>query len=105
MTVELIASNKPESVAVDRFPVLVGKENPSQSETAVPLSGGFHCLISRVGDDLVVWDVGDRRGTFLNGTRVDKATVKAGDTLRLGGTDFAIKGESRPRRYLFGVRG
>jgi pSer/pThr/pTyr-binding forkhead associated (FHA) protein len=104
MRVELVAETNPESRVLGNFPVLIG-QNP---QADVPLSGStpgnYHCLISRVDDQLIVWDLGVGGGTFVNGTQVTKASLKAGDTLRLGGTDFSVRYERGPRRYLFGVR-
>ncbi len=43
-----------------------------------------HCKVLWQGDDLVVEDLASSGGTFLNGQRVQRATVRPGDVLRLG---------------------
>jgi pSer/pThr/pTyr-binding forkhead associated (FHA) protein len=105
MRVELVAATNPDSRVLGDVPVVLG-QNPEQDfpvSAAVP--GSYHCLISRVDDQLVVWDLGPNGGTLVNGAPVSKAALRAGDTVRLGGTDFAVRNEQRdPRRYLFGVR-
>ena len=70
-----------------------------------PVPGSCHCLVSLVEGQLVVWDLGTAGGTFVNGTRVSKATIKPGDTLKLGGMEFQVD-YTKPhlRRYLFGPR-
>jgi hypothetical protein len=104
MKVELVGVTKPESVAITDFPVLVGRDEAAGVECGDAAPGGYHCLISQVDDQLVVWDLGPRGGTFVNGNRVTRATLKASDTLRLGGTEFAVKCHPGPLRYLHGVR-
>ena len=64
----------------------------------------YQCLISQMAGDLVVWDLGTGPGTFVNGTKVTHATLKPGDTLKLGEAEFAVKCEDTPRRYVYGVR-
>jgi hypothetical protein len=62
-------------------------------------------LISRADNHLVVWDLGEGGQTLVNGVRVTKASLKAGDTLTLGGTDFTVRYEQpSPGRYMFGPR-
>ena len=105
MRVELVAATNPESRVLGNFPVLIGQHPEGDVPLSGSTAGSYHCLISRVDDQLMVWDLGTGGGTIVNGTQVTKAALRAGDTLRLGGNDFSVRYEQRnPRRYLFGVR-
>jgi pSer/pThr/pTyr-binding forkhead associated (FHA) protein len=104
MKIELVAVKKAENVVVEEFPALIGQPSPSAAPRAVPTQGNYHCLISRVNDHLEVWDLGTGGGTFVNGTRVTNASLHSGDSLRLGGTDFSVRYQPSPQRYLHGVR-
>ncbi len=104
MKVELVGVTKPESVVLESFPALVGRDEAAGVERSDSPPGGYNCLISQVDDQLVVWDLGSRGGTFVNGSRVTRATLKASDTLRLGGTEFSVRCRPGPARYLYGPR-
>ncbi|MXY17617.1 MAG: FHA domain-containing protein, partial [Acidobacteria bacterium] len=41
-------------------------------------------------DELVVKDLDSTNGTFVNGWRVEQATLREGDLLRLGGVEFEV---------------
>jgi hypothetical protein len=103
MSVELIAIADPEHLTLGKLPTLVA-DGPKDEIHGEPIPGNYHCLIIRVDGQLVVWDLGSGGGTFVNGSRVSKASLKSGDRLTLGGSQFAVKNEERPRRYLHGVR-
>lgn len=104
MSVALISETNSRGVVLERLPALIGETAEPQTPAADTIEGGYHCLISRVDGQLVVWDLGGNGGTFVNGTRVTRAALKEGDTLRLAGADFRVKDKERPRRYVFGVR-
>ena len=104
MSVALMAETSAKGVVLERLPALVGEAAGSKAAVDDAIEGNYHCLISRVDGQLVVWDLGGNGGTFVNGTRVTHAALKEGDTLRLAGADFKVHDKDRPRRYLFGVR-
>ena len=105
MSVELVAVAPAESKTLDKFPAMVGQQPHGGLQLDSPSVGNYHCSISRIDNQLVVWDLGTPGGTFVNGTRVTKAAIRTGDTLRLGGNEFTIKSDDRkPRHYLHGVR-
>ena len=105
MSVELVAVANSESKTLDTFPALIGERPDSGIQLDGPTVGNYHCLISRMDNQLVVWDLGAPGGTFVNGARVTKAALRTGDTLRLGGNEFTVKSdEHKPRHYLHGVR-
>lgn len=106
MSVELTAPNglNEAELVLERLPALVGKSADADGHVEHHSAGGYQCLIGRVDNELVVWDLGSRSGTFVNGTRVTQANLKAGDRLALGVTEFSVRIKDRPRRYMHGVR-
>jgi predicted component of type VI protein secretion system len=103
MSVELVATKKSDSMLLETMPTLVGRGSGSIRADG-SISGGYHCLVSLVEGQLVVWDLGTAGGTFVNGTRVTKASLKPGDRLKLGGVEFQANYKPRSRHYLYGVR-
>ena len=49
-----------------------------------------HARLQREGDELVIEDLGTSRGTFLNERPVDRASLRTGDLLRVGGTRLSV---------------
>ena len=104
MTVELVAVRSSKSASASNFPALVKQDTGGLVRCDDSIPGNYHCLVSLVEGELVVWDLGTPGGTFVNGVRVTKGTVKSGDRLSLGGTTFQVDNRQRPRRYLLGLR-
>ena len=51
----------------------------------------LHCrLTADASDQLVVEDLGSTNGTSVNGTRVDRAVLRTGDTLTVGRVEFTV---------------
>lgn len=103
MTVELVAVSNAEDRVLEKVPALFGLDSAGASRED-SLNGNCRCLITEVDDHLVVWDLGAKGGTFVNGVPVTKATLNTSDTLRLGGREFRVRYDHGPRRYVFGVR-
>lgn len=54
----------------------------------------LHCrLTADRSDQLVVEDLGSTNGTQVNGARVDRAVLKAGDRLQVGRVIFQVQAE------------
>jgi pSer/pThr/pTyr-binding forkhead associated (FHA) protein len=51
----------------------------------------LHCRLTTDGDELVVEDLESTNGTLVNGTRIDRAVLQAGDTLTVGRVVFTIR--------------
>ncbi|MEE3180902.1 MAG: FHA domain-containing protein, partial [Planctomycetota bacterium] len=49
-----------------------------------------HARLQKEGDEMVVEDLGSSRGTFLNERPVDRANLRRGDLLRVGGTRLSV---------------
>jgi hypothetical protein len=102
MKAELVSVATAKSLELNRLPSLVGQD--AASGTIEPRQGDCRCVISEVGDHLEVWDLGSRDGTFVNGVRVTKATLKSNDRVSFGQTEFEVHYDHGPHRYLYGVR-
>lgn len=65
----------------------IGRD-PDYADVALmdPAISRKHCVISRRGNVIRVEDPGSTNGTLVNGHRVEKAEIKPGDNLRIGGT-------------------
>jgi pSer/pThr/pTyr-binding forkhead associated (FHA) protein len=59
-------------------------EDPGVSRT--------HALVEFTGDLVTIVDLSSASGTFLNGRRVERAPVKQGDVIGVGGTSIEIDG-------------
>ena len=55
----------------------------------------LHCrLTADRGGQLLVEDLGSTNGTLVNGKRIDRSPLSAGDTLQVGRVTFQIKAEN-----------
>ena len=105
MSITTTTEMNAKGVVLERLPGLLGEGAAPQKVADDPIKGDYHCLISRVDGQLVVYDLGGSiGGMYVNGTRVTRAALKAGDMLRLDGVDFKVHDKDRPRRCLLGVR-
>ena len=51
----------------------------------------LHCrLTADRSDQLIVEDLGSTNGTLVNGKRIDRMVLRAGDRLRVGRVEFEI---------------
>jgi pSer/pThr/pTyr-binding forkhead associated (FHA) protein len=56
-----------------------------------PLVSRLHCRLSAdASGQLIVEDLESQNGTFVNGKKVDRATLKSGDRLTVGRVDFTV---------------
>ncbi len=103
MSVELIGTSTASRVVLQNLPALIGP-GPVGGTRNDEIDPDYLCLISQVEGQLVVWDLGGKGGTFVNGSRVKRATLKDSDTLGLGGSEFRVHNEPPQRRYVYGPR-
>jgi len=59
-----------------------------------PLVSRLHCRLSAdASGQLVVEDLDSQNVTFVNGKKVDRATLKSGDRLTVGRVDFTVQSQ------------
>jgi len=51
----------------------------------------LHCRLTAGADTLEVVDLKSTNGTYVNGKRIDKARLDAGDRLRLGRVELKVE--------------
>ena len=51
----------------------------------------LHCRLTATADGLEVVDLKSTNGTFVNDKRIHKATLAAGDRLRVGRVELAVE--------------
>ncbi len=103
MSVELIGTASTSRMVLPELPAVISAETLAQTRTE-DIDPNYLCLISQIDNQLVVWDLGGKSGTFVNGSRVKRATLKDSDTLGFGGNEFRVRSEKQPRRYVYGPR-
>lgn len=55
-----------------------------------------HCEINMDQNRLTIRDLGSKNGTFVNGSRISEAVLKAGDQLKIGTLYFAVQIDGQP---------
>jgi pSer/pThr/pTyr-binding forkhead associated (FHA) protein len=103
MSVELIGTGSTSHMVLPELPAVISPATMGESRSD-EIDPNYLCLISQVDNQLVVWDLGGKSGTFVNGSRVKRATLKDSDTLAFGGNEFRVHNEKQARRYVYGPR-
>jgi hypothetical protein len=76
-------------------PKTLGRATRADFIVDVPLVSRFHCRLSVTSDgQLEVEDLGSTNGTFVNGRRVARAVLVAGDCLRMGRAELTVLRET-----------
>lgn len=57
----------------------------------------FHCSLSVADGELAVENLSRSNGTFVNGSRIERAVLKAGDRLRVGRIELVVSAGEAPR--------
>jgi len=57
-----------------------------------------HCQLNQNEDTVKIRDLGSRNGTYLNDERIDEATVRAGDYLKIGPLVFMLQINGLPKK-------
>lgn len=70
----------------------VGRTSRADFIVDAPLISRLHCrLLADKSGQLVVEDLGSTNGTLVNGGRVDRRVLRAGDTLTIGRVEFKVQ--------------
>jgi pSer/pThr/pTyr-binding forkhead associated (FHA) protein len=85
--------------ATYRLPVgavrTVGRAPRADFIVEAALVSRLHCRITAGADRLDVVDLSSTNGTFVNDQRIDRASLTAGDRLRVGRLELMVKGPGK----------
>ena len=76
------------------MPVVVGRGSEAELYVNSPRLSRRHCEIKLSEHGVEVHDLGSANGTFLNGHRVERALVRPGDVVQVGGIAIRIDYET-----------
>jgi pSer/pThr/pTyr-binding forkhead associated (FHA) protein len=68
----------------------IGRSTGADFIVDAPLVSRIHCRLTAGTTDLEVRDLDSTNGTFVNGTRTDRAILKAGDKLGVGRVELVV---------------
>ena len=99
MNVSLVLCRK--DGAMKGFPLessvtVIGRQQ--ECDLCIPLMivSRRHCQLNRDGGELRVRDLGSRNGTYVNGQKVEEASLNPGDELHVGPLKFAVQVDGQP---------
>ncbi len=81
----------PEGVTV------LGRSHDCELRIPLKIVSRKHCQLSPNKESLKIQDLDSRIGTFLNGKRINVASVKAGDYIRIGPLTFTVQIDGEPK--------
>lgn len=73
---------------IDKDSISIGRKHGNDVQLNDLTVSGRHALISTMGDNTYIDDLGSTNGTLLNGGRVSKSILKHGDTIQTGNYQF-----------------
>ena len=73
----------------------IGRTSGANFVVDAPLVSRIHCRLTAGADAIEVVDLSSTNGTFVNGKRVKRAEIKAGDSLRVGRVELQIAKSNR----------
>jgi pSer/pThr/pTyr-binding forkhead associated (FHA) protein len=91
MRIHLINRASPnERIVVENFPATIGRNELADITLDDRWIADCQCILDCADGKVRIWDLGVRTGTFVDGRRVQRAILKPGATLTLGGTDYLV---------------
>ena len=68
----------------------IGRATRADFIVDAPLVSRLHCRVTAGATELEVVDLESTNGTYVNGSRVDRATLRAGDRLGVGRVELTV---------------
>lgn len=83
---------QPDGQAIDvtGLDVIVGRHSQADIRLPLPDVSRQHCRLVQHDGQWHIFDLNSLNGIFVNGRQVRQATLRHGDTLRIGGFTFLI---------------
>jgi hypothetical protein len=78
-------------VELSRPDTLIGRHSDADVRLALPDVSRRHCRLVYAHNCWQVFDLNSLNGIFVNGNRVQQATLDQGDRLRIGGLVFEVR--------------
>ena len=83
----------------------IGRNDASCIPLSDPAASNNHCRIEKGPGGFILVDLGGKNGTRVNGNRVERHTLKAGDTIQIGASTLVFQGNAttsahKPRKAL-----
>jgi pSer/pThr/pTyr-binding forkhead associated (FHA) protein len=93
MKLELVSIDRQKpSIVLEQLPVIVGLDRGADVCLDDSSIGHYQCMIDDSDGVLMVWDLGTKAGTFINGNRiVKKCPLLPGDEIAMGKSRFVAK--------------
>ena len=85
-------------VAVKDKPQAIGRGVAALLKLTDPTVSGVHCTVYREEDTVWIEDAGSDSGTWVNGNRVTRHPLQAGDRIRLGNTELSFRWSDSDQR-------
>lgn len=73
--------------------ITIGKSRGASLQLADPSVSRLHCELKRTPEGVVFHDLGSKNGSWLGSARIERAVLKGGARIRLGGTTIEIRTE------------
>jgi pSer/pThr/pTyr-binding forkhead associated (FHA) protein len=105
MKLELVSVDRQKPpIVLHQFPVIVGLDPSADVCLDDSAVGHYQCMIDDSDGVLMVWDLGTKLGTTINGVRISRqATLMSGDELGIGKNCFVARyddGAVKPARHV-----
>ena len=85
------------TVELTRPEMVVGRHTEADIRLSLPDVSRRHCRLVYAANRWQIFDLNSLNGVFVNGDRVQQATLDEGDSIRIGGITFQVElGASAP---------
>jgi predicted component of type VI protein secretion system len=90
MILELLHKDPKKSIKLQQFPVIIGQ---GKNDDVVSLNdssiGHYQCMIDTHNDGFMVWDLGTKLGTTINGVSIkENMSLRHNDEIIIGNDNF-----------------
>ena len=83
-------------IFLDSFPFVIGRNKDAGFTLYSSRASKEHADIVRVGEELILRDLGSTNGTFVNGEKITRHKLAHGDIIHIGGYEFGFGREALP---------
>jgi predicted component of type VI protein secretion system len=96
MPVQLVGLTEGLKIVIDKPILLLGRDPECDIQYDSRKISRRHCCVARVGDQLVVRDLGSTNGIRINGIRVVEGLLSEGDELTVGNHRYIVRWDALP---------